>query len=226
MLAEKGDVDGVPAPPTSCSGSDPVTKPIQRTSLIVHPTLDVKAWIARPPSPEAARPGRCPRCGAASRPTGGGLGLHGHGVRDRAVFGPADADAGPIHGWVSCRRYRCVVGTCGAVLLVVPRGVAPRRHYSLAAIAMAMTLWGIMALTPARVRARICVSPSVAWGTGWSTLRRWAHAQRALVDMPAAVFTLREVAQRVAQIAIGRAPPSLRTAPIEAQACAGATARS
>jgi len=110
--------------------------------------------------------------------------------------------------------------------LVVPRGVAPRRHYSLVAIAMAMTLWGIMALTPARVRTRICVSPSVAWGTGWSTLRRWAHAQRALVDMPAAVFTLREVAQRVAQIAIGRAPPSLRTAPIEAQACAGATARS
>ena len=147
-------------------------------------------------------------------------------MRDRAVFGPEDADASPGHGWVSCRRYRCVVGTCGAVLLVVPRGVAPRRHYSLVAIAMAMTMWGILALTPVKVRERICVSPSVAWGTEWSTLRRWAHAQRALVDMPAAVFTLREVAARVAQIAIGRAPPSLRTAPLVAQACAGATARS
>ncbi len=41
-----------------------------------------------------------------------------------------------------------------------------------------VVLWGIMALTPARVRARICVSPSVAWGTEWATLRRWAHAQR------------------------------------------------
>ncbi len=119
-----------------------------------------------------------------------------------------------------------MVGTCGAIILVVPRGVAPRRHYSLAAIAMAMTLWGILALTPARVRDRICVSPSVAWGTEWSSLRRWAHSARALVDLPAAVFTLREVAARVAQIAIGRAPPSLRTAPRVAQACAGATARS
>jgi hypothetical protein len=43
------------------------------------------------------------------------------------------------------------------------------------------------------------------------------------VDLPA-VFTLREVAARVAQIAIGRAPPSLRTAPRAAQAFAGASA--
>ncbi len=203
-----------------------MTKPIQRTSLIVHPTLDVKTWIARPPSPEAARPGQCPRCGAASRPTGCGLGLHGHGLRWRAIFGPSDADTDPDRAWVLCRRYRCVVGACRAVILVVPRGVAPRRHYSLVAIAMAMTLWGIMTMPPARVRKRICVSSSTAWGTEWSTLRRWAHGARALVDLPAAVFTLREVAARVAQIAIGRAPPSLRAAPLVAQACAGATARS
>ena len=210
-------------PPTSCSWSDPVTKLTQSSLLIVHATLDVKRWIARPPSPETARPGKCPRCGAASRPAGAGLGLHGHGLRDRAIFGPRDVDADPERGWVRCRRYLCVVGTCGAVILVVPRGVAPRRHYSLAAIAVAMTLWGILALPPARVRERICVSPSVSWGTEWSTLRRWAHAARALVDLPAAI-TLREVAARVAQIAIGRAPPSLRTAPRAAQAFAGGSA--
>lgn len=147
--------------------------------------------------------------------------MHGHGFRDRAIFGPQDADAAPERAWVQCRRYRCVV--CVAVILVVPRGVAPRRHYSLAAIAMAMTLWAILELPPARVRERICVSPSVAWGTEWSTLRRWAHAARALVDLPA-VITLRKVAARVAQIAIGRAPPSLRTAPQVAQAFAGGTA--
>jgi hypothetical protein len=101
-------------------------------------------------------------------------------------------------------------------MLVVPRGVSPRRHYSLAAIAMA--LWAVLVLPPARVRERICVSPSVAWGTEWSTLRRWAHAARALVGLPA-VITLREVAARVAQIAIGRAPP-----PRVAQAFAGGTA--
>lgn len=33
---------------------------------------------------------------------------------------------------------------CGAVLTVVPRGVASRRHYSRAAIAMALTLWAIL----------------------------------------------------------------------------------
>lgn len=198
-----------------------MTKPTQSSLLIVHAKLDVKGWIAQPPSAEAARPGRCPRCGCASRPTGCGLGVHGHGFRDRAIFGPQDADAAPERTWVQCRRYRCVV--CVAVMLVVPRGVSPRRHYSLAAIAMAMTLWAILELPPARVRERICVSPSVAWGTEWSTLRRWAHAARALVDLPA-VITLREVAARVAQIAIGRAPPSLRTAPQVAQAFAGGTA--
>jgi hypothetical protein len=39
-----------------------------------------------------------------------------------------------------CRRYRCM--SCGAVLLVVPRGVAPHKHYGYAAIAMALTLSG------------------------------------------------------------------------------------
>jgi hypothetical protein len=33
-------------------------------------------------------------------------------------------------------------------MLVVPRGVSPRRHYSLAAIAMAMTLWAVLVLPP------------------------------------------------------------------------------
>ena len=208
-------------PSTSCSWSDPVTKPTQSPLLIVHRTLDVKGWLAQAPSCEAARPGQCPRCGGASRPTGCGLGLHGHGFRDRAIFGPPRADADPERAWVRCRRYRCVA--CPAVMLVVPRGVSPRRHYSLAAIAMAMTLWAVLVLPPARVRERISVSPSVAWGTEWSTLRRWAHAARALVDLPA-VITLREVAARVAQIAIGRAPPSLRTAPRVAQAFAGGAA--
>ena len=45
-----------------------------------------------------------------------------------------------------CRRYRCI--RCGAVLLVVPRGIAPRKHYGFAAIAMALALRLIPALTP------------------------------------------------------------------------------
>ena len=49
---------------------------------------DVKNWLLRKPTVKEARPGRCPRCHCASRPTGSALGLHGHGLRDRQVLGP------------------------------------------------------------------------------------------------------------------------------------------
>jgi len=109
------------------------------------------------------------------------------------------------------------------VILVVPRGVAPRRHYGLAAVAMALTLWAMMQQRPLEVRERVCVARGTVWGTVWPTLRRWARAAREALGVPA-VFTLREVAAPAAQIAIGRAPPSLRTAPLWAQAFAGGRA--
>jgi hypothetical protein len=198
-----------------------VTKPTRSTLLIVHHKLDVKGWIAQPPSPEAARPGMCPRCARASRPTGGRLGLHGHGFRDREILGPPDAHAAPAKTLVGCRRYRC--SGCKAIILVVPRGVAPRRHYGLAVVAMALALWAVAQRRPLEVRERICVAQGTVWGTEWPTLRCWARAARASMSVPAA-FTLREVAGRAAQIAIGRAPPSLRTAPLWAQAFAGGQA--
>ena len=198
-----------------------MTKSTRSTLLIVYNKLDVKGWIAQPPPPEAARPGMCPRCGRASRPAGGCLGLQGHGFRDREILGPPDAHAAPAKTLVRCRRYRCL--GCKAIILVVPRGVAPRRHYGLAAIAMALTLWAVMQQRPLEVRERVCVARDTVWGTEWPTLRRWARAARARLKLPA-VFTLREVAARAAQIAIGRAPPSLRTAPLWAQAFAGGQA--
>jgi len=177
--------------------------------------------VASPPSVAAARPGACVDCGAAGRPTGGGLGLHGHGVRDRQLCGPPDADS--PSGWIviECRRYRCV--HCGAVLTVVPRGVAPRRHYGHAAIAMALTLWAIVREPVAAVRRRVC-----AWlitteaVTRWPALERWAHAARRTRDDPS--LSLIAAAARTAQIAIGRAPPSLRAAPRAVQAFAGGSA--
>jgi hypothetical protein len=198
-----------------------VTKPTRSTLLIVHGKLDVKGWIAQPPSPEAARPGACPRCAQASRPTGCKLGLHGHGFRDRTILGPPDAHEAPAKTLVACRRYRCP--GCKAIILVVPRGVAPRRHYGVAAVAMALTLWAIMRQRPREVRERVCVARGTVWGTEWPTLRRWARAARDSMSVPV-VFTLREVAARAAQIAIGRVPPSLRTAPLWAQAFAGGQA--
>lgn len=120
-----------------------------------------------------------------------------------------------------CRRYRCT--HCGAVLTVVPRGVAPRRHYGHAAIAMAFALWAIVATPVAEVRRRVC-----AWqirsdtAARWPTLMRWATAARAAQGDPP--ISRLVAAARAAQQAIGRAPPTLRHAPREAQAFAGGSA--
>ncbi len=143
------------------------------------------------------------------------MGLHGHGLRDRQLRGPLTADGKATGALVWCRRYRCT--GCGAIVLVVPRGVAARRQYSQAAISMALAMWGLLAMTADEVRQRVCT-----WrvrgeaSAGWSTLQRWAQAARTCAGP-----TLREVAGRAAQIAVGRAPPGDRGAPLWAQAFAG-----
>jgi hypothetical protein len=122
---------------------------------------------------------------------------------------------------IECRRYRCV--RCGAVLMVVPRGVAPQRHYGHAAIAMALTLWAIAGDPIATVRRRVCAWPiTTEAATRWPTLQRWARAARRTLGDTS--LSLIAAAARAAQIAIGRAPPSLRTAPRAVQAFAGGSA--
>lgn len=122
---------------------------------------------------------------------------------------------------IACRRYRCV--HCSAILTVVPRGVAPRRHYGHAAIALALTLWAIAREPVATVRQRVCVWPiTVEAMTRWATLERWARAARRTLGDTS--LSLIAAAARTAQIAIGRAPPSLRTAPRTVQAFAGGSA--
>lgn len=127
-------------------------------------------------------------------------------------------DEAPAWIVIACRRYLCT--SCDAVITVVPRGVARRRHYGHAAIALALALWAVVGVTVAEVRERVC-----AWRisdestTRWSTLRRWAHAARRALDDTS--LTLRTAASRAAQHAMGRAPPDLRRAAPEAQAFAG-----
>jgi hypothetical protein len=214
--SEKGDSSSVQAPLPSCSG--PVTKPTKSPSRIIYCALDVKGWLEQPPNVDAVRPGQCPGCKSASRPVGHPLGMHGHGLRERQVRGPPEADAAPTVIVVQCRRYRCL--GCGAILLVVPRGIAPRKHYGHAAISMAFALWGLVGRTAWEVRTQVCAwrIPSAA-ATGWATLRRWAQAAGAASG--ATQRTPSAVAARVAQIAIGRAPPCARGAPLWAQAFAG-----
>ena len=79
-----------------------------------------------------ARPAACLDCKAASGPVGGRIQIHGHGLRERQVRGPLGPGEKAVAVGVPGRRYRCMV--CGAVVLVVPREVLPRRQYSAAAI--------------------------------------------------------------------------------------------
>lgn len=130
----------------------------------------------------------------ASREPGRGLGLHGHGVRERQLRGPTSPDAASTTVVLVCRRYRCT--TCGTLLLVVPRGVAPRKHYGFAAIAMALALWLLIGEPVREVRRRVCAWPVTHARTSvWPALRRW---RRAFGDA-------------WAQVAMGRAPPDVAT---------------
>ena len=178
------------------------------------------------PSPEDVRPKQCPACGVASRPAGAGLRLHGHGLRERWILGPASAEGSPEERTASCRRYVCVI--CTAVMLVVPRAILPRRRYSASAIALALALYGIERAAPAQVRRR--VSPFEVIGyraiSGWVTLGRWAKAVRAgalFAEVRAcpASFTPRQVAERAATTLGSRAPPPM-DAPLTVRAFHGA----
>jgi len=170
---------------------------------IVQAELDVKRWIADPPGVDEVRPGQCPICAAPSRPAGAALGLHGHGLRERHQWGPAAPGGLPELIGILIRRYQCQL--CGAVVVVVPRGVLRRRLYSAAAVALALALYGVAGLTRPEVRRR--VSPFAVVGAtaaaGWASLRRWSRAVRAgrlfpVVRALPAEATLRQVAARAA----------------------------
>jgi hypothetical protein len=189
--------------------------------------LEVKSWEARLPSVEEARPASCPSCGIASRPTGGRLRLHGHGLRTRDQWGPPEATAPPTVREIVSRRYCCQ--ECGAVLSVLPRGILRRRLYSAPAIGVALALWGVEGLAPRDVRRRVSPWPIVGAtaAKGWMSLRRWAREVRA-----AALFacvralptgaSLRKVAARAATTLVAYAPSSTDALPLWIRAFLGA----
>jgi hypothetical protein len=126
---------------------------------------------------------------------------------------------------VLVRRYRCM--RCSAVIIVVPREVEPRRHYSRPAIALAMALVALCGETATSIRHAI--SPwRITATSGWVTLRRWICAVRrgALFPSvaPASEATSIQLAERVAQVAMSHAPPSMRGAGRLALVFAGAAA--
>jgi hypothetical protein len=184
--------------------------------------VDLKSWLQRQPTVDEVRPARCPICGAVSRPVGGRLALHGHGTRERSLFGPLEPGQPPEIVSILAQRYRCV--PCAAVLAVVPCSVLARRRYSAAAIAYALALWGLALACAAEVRRR--VNPAKRVGAtaaaGWAMLRRWARAVKerrlfATTPLPPP-STWRQVAASAAAALAGRADPASRTRPLEQRA--------
>jgi hypothetical protein len=189
--------------------------PVRRQSGegIVYSAIDVKKWAEETPTAEQARPGRCSRCGAASRPAGAGLVVVGHGLRERHIRGPASAVGTPVIRIISVRRYRC--RRCAGLTTVLPRGLCPRRHYSASAIGLSLFLFGMRRLTIGQTRRRVC-----PWRAGfeterWTTLSSWLTAIEqgrllSIVRPSPPSFSLRDRAERAAATlrALALAPSS------------------
>jgi hypothetical protein len=142
---------------------------------LVHSSISIKAWSTRTPSVDEVRPATCPACGAASRAVGAGLTLHGHGVRERQVRGLRAPFEPPSLLAVLARRYACQ--RCGAILLVVPTAVGPRRLFDLATIAFALARWCADGVASHTIRTEVSPLPFVGDSArrAWSQLRRWAR---------------------------------------------------
>jgi hypothetical protein len=198
---------------------------IRSPQRVIHSSLECKFWLQKGPSVDEVRPARCVGCDGAAREPGRALGIVGHGRRDRQQRGPVAPEALPTIEVVVVRRYLC--RRCAAVMTVLPRGVEPRRHYTRPAMALALGRLGLLGETEAAVRESI--SPwQIAATDGWRTLRRWIAAVRVGVlfggARPASTASNRAVAARVAQLALGHAPPTLRGAPALVLVFAGAMA--
>jgi hypothetical protein len=186
--------------------------------------VGIKAWIAKTPCVDEVRPAQCAGCGAASRPVGAPLVVHGHGLLARQVRGVlAVGDApGVVVVWV--RRYACQV--CRAIMTVVPAGMLPRRQYSGPSIALALHLWLMAGLSDRIVRAKVC-----AWqvrghsARGWAQLYRWTGQVASLFALPRAVSLVghrHDVARRVLMTLCALSPAAMSSMPIERQIFEGA----
>lgn len=175
---------------------------------IVHSAIDVKKWAIEPPSAAQARPACCSGCGAASQAPGKALGLVGHGLRERQVRGPGAPGAEPEIIVVRVRRYRC--RHCGGITTVLPRGLCARRHYSASAIGLSLCLFGLLRLTVAETRFRICPWRITLTQT-WTTLGDWVDAVSAGRLLPGLrrsppSFSRRKQAERAAAALVAIAP--------------------
>lgn len=122
---------------------------------------------------------------------------------------------------IQARRYRC--RRCGAVLVVVPRGLLPRRHFSAGAIALALLRFGI-GVRVVDIRAAVGGQGQTA---AWIALRRWVAAAgvgrlwRSVRASPTG-WSARAIAERAAMTVAAFAPAGRAYATTEERVVAGA----
>lgn len=198
----------------------------------IRSSVSFKRWMQRLPTAEEVRPCRCPVCGAASRPEGLALVIHGHGKRARPLRGPpAPCPWGPDEVTsVVCRRFQCQVPGCGAVLLVGPAEIASRYRFFAPAIALALFLWS-SGEPPGEVWARCTGFPKDRRDLPerWRSLTRWGRAALAgtlfpgvSVAPPHPGVVRRAAVWPVIERLLGRAASSTRLEADEIRVMAGA----
>lgn len=175
---------------------------VSSTLVFVHPRLGVKECLEVVPDIGLVCPPHCPGCGAGSRPSGARVVLVGHGVRRRRLVWKTGRGNEMRQDRIFVRRFLCVL--CGVTITVLPRTVAPRRHYAFDVIVWCLAVWGLGEATAYELRALFCDEPHL----DWPQLRRWAYGVP--IGRRRGRGPPRVEAMRVAQIAAGHAPPASR----------------
>lgn len=151
--------------------------------------------------------------------------VQGHGLRERQQRGPQAPNAPSECVVILVRRYLCTA--CETVMTVLPPTAQGFKHFSGAAMALALALWGLGGESARRVRERVDDWKPGAGARGWRSLDRWAKgaAQGVLfagLALRGVEGRPREQATRAAQALCGHAPPGSRNTAIHEQAFIGA----
>ncbi len=189
------------------------------------------SWLNALPPAWLVRPSCCRRCGEAAKPPGRRLGLIGHGVVTRTVWGPIESEGPAERIDVLIRRYLCL--NCSTVIRVGPRGLAPRKRYGLGAISLALLTFALadstLGIGAQHALARDVAGPDqiVAFESTWRwrSLERWTVQVKdrllfADVLLPVGLGQLgnRALLQRLGQALVGHAGHEL-CPPVEAWTC-------
>lgn len=185
-------------------------------AAIVTADVTVGEWESSTPTVSRVRPAACPACAQPSQPVGEGLGLYGHGLRDREVrLPPLVAGGSPTNVVLDLRRYLC--RHCGATCTVGPAGLLARRRFSGLAIAAAFVFWALDGHSASTVRRAVSADQTLGKTAkdGWAALKRWARAVTWGLPLPKPAASWRARARDTVEKLCARSPLDWSHSPLE-----------